>query len=162
MALPPLPSQLHPVFNHLPIVLLPLAAVLASLGRTKEWAWRAACVVLVIAAVGALVTVVTGLDWSATLAGRLPAARVATLGTHRLLGLTTATVAVALAGLWLWKRDALRTGPWNAVFLVALWAVTLLVLATAWYGGALFFERPAGGFGGFRGGFGGNGTAPPA
>lgn len=169
MALPPFPpSQLHPVLNHIPIVLLPLAALLATLGRRRDWAWRAAGLVVLLAAAGAVLTVVTGLGWAGSLGGMRPpgagagaaaATRDSLLSTHRLLGITTGTAAVALAGLWLWKRDALRTGPWGTVFLVALWAVALLVLATAWYGGAIAFEQRPGGFGGgFRNG---NFTAPP-
>lgn len=160
MALPPIPSQLHPVLNHIPIVLLPLAAVFATMGRTREWAWKASGVVLVLAALGAIAAVVTGLDWAGGMADRIQGARAATLGTHRLLGILTGTLSLALAGLFLWKRDALRTGRWALVWPALLWAAVLLVLATAWYGGSLVFERPAGGFPGGAGRFRGNGTAP--
>jgi uncharacterized membrane protein len=161
MALPPIPSELHPVLNHVPIVLLPLAAVLATAGRTREWAWKASGLVLVLAAVGAIATVLTGMEWASGMAARLQGARAATLGTHRLLGIVTATLSVALAGLHLWKKDALRGGRWALVWPALLWLAALLVLATAWYGGALAFERPAGGFPGGFGGLRGNGTAPP-
>jgi len=168
VAFPPFPSQFHPVLNHLPIVLLPLAALLATLGARHDWAWKASKLVLVLAALGAIATVITGMDWAASMASlgnggnanasAARAAREATLATHRMLGLATATLSVALAGLMLWKKDTLRTGTWAWLWPTLLWIATVLVLATAWYGGSLVFERPAG-FGGTGGrGFGGNGT----
>ena len=168
MAFPPFPpSQLHPVFNHIPIVLIPLAAFLATIGRTKDWAWKASGVVVILAALGALATVVTGLSWydgvHRMLAGGGPAtsARLATLSTHRMLGLAVGAGAFVAAGMHLWKRDALRTGAWGLAWLVFLWALTLLVLGAAWYGGSLVFERPAGVGNGSGLRPGGNGTASP-
>ncbi|AQP48957.1 hypothetical protein BW730_17080 [Tessaracoccus aquimaris] len=136
---------LHPLLVHLPVVLLPLAAVLI-LGLVVRPSWRprygiAALGVLVLGAGGAVL---------AKLSGDALAARVGIPATHENWGTTLMIVSLvylALGGGWLlWTRRAeVATGAQNlAGVVVAALSVAVVVLtvltghsgATAVWGGS--------------------------
>jgi uncharacterized membrane protein len=135
------PEALHPILVHLPIVLLPLSAVLATFRRRLPWAAQALPFLLAIAGVGAILAALLGAieakAWEDALAGR---PELDWLTTHKVLGLSIAITAPILAlGAYRWRHDLF--GAWRArVWPLALWGVTLLVAVAAWYGGAVVHE----------------------
>lgn len=142
MALPAFPP-LHPVLVHIPVVLLPLAALLGTLAVVwkQPWAWTAMLVVLVLAAAGSFAAGLTGDD----VENRARNQR-ALLETHKTLGDVVQWGAPVVAALVVWQRARLRAGTWAYVLLGVLWALAILVLVTGWYGGAMVWDRPAGTF----------------
>jgi uncharacterized membrane protein len=135
------PEALHPILVHLPIVLLPLSAVLATFRQRLPWAAQALPFLLALAGMGAVAAAILGAleatAWEEALGGR---PELDWLTTHKLLGLTIAIAAPLLAlGAYRWRNDLF--GGWRArAWPLALWTVTLLVAVAAWYGGAVVHE----------------------
>lgn len=149
MAFPPLPP-VHPVLVHIPIVLLPLAALLATvaLAAKRDWAWSALTLVLVLAALGAIAAAFAGDMLKDQQAADARASnetvspdRHAVLERHEDLGIATAVVSGVLAAAWLWQGKRLRAGNLALAWALALWAVAVLVLVTGFYGGALAWDQ---------------------
>lgn len=118
---------LHPLLVHVPVVLLPLAAV-AVLLLVARPRWRRAHAVptLAVLTLGALGTV------GALLSGRRFAARVGLPGDHERLGtalLWVSLLYLALAGAWLlWTRKAQTPSPGQQVGAIAVALCSLLVI----------------------------------
>ena len=149
VAFPPLPPP-HPVLVHVPIVLLPLGALLATvaLGWKREWAWSALGLVLALAAVGAIAAAVAGdhlMDQqrAEARAGNESASaqRHAVMERHQGLGVTTAVASGVLALAWSWQGKRLRHGRLAYAWTAALWVAAVLVLVTGFYGGALAWDQ---------------------
>lgn len=140
--MPPLvPEAIHPLLVHFPLVLLPLAAAFITFQRRLPWSVAALPVLLCVAAVGAVLAVLAGLSEAAPYAEKLQGtSKEQWLSNHRLLGLTTAALAVSLAVAAIVTRRAPWTPRRNLVWAAALWGAAALVALTAWYGGAMVYE----------------------
>lgn len=118
---------LHPLLVHVPVVLLPLAAIaVLLLAARPRWRRAHAVPTLAVLAVGSLSTV------GALLSGRRFAERVGLPGNHESLGTALMVVALlylALAGAWLlWTRKAETPSTGQQVGGLAVSLVSLLVL----------------------------------
>lgn len=127
---------------HFVIVLIPLAALVATYAaaRPTPGARKVLLIVLACAAVAAFAANQLG-DSDLHKAGRSLNATVRDVAhTHEDLGSNTwlATAGLALGAILL--RKHIGVGPWPWVLAALLWALTALLVVTAWYGGALTYE----------------------
>lgn len=140
-------ENLHPVFVHAPLTLLPLALVFQALAlwRGREEWQRLALWFLCLGALAALAAAGTGLLAEEEVT--VPEAGWETIERHEQLMLITTGLAVVLAAgaLWLWfgrahhERKRLTRG-WQAGLLVGLLALNGLLLVGADLGGRLVYE----------------------
>ncbi|MHB8633102.1 MAG: DUF2231 domain-containing protein [Thermoplasmatota archaeon] len=162
------PPVLHPIVHHLPIVLLPLAALLATVASAyvpwRTWLAPAGALLLLVAVAGAGAAYLTG-DAAQSHARQLLAANPGAgnktasppprsgaifgaarpdLEMHKTLAAATlwASLAVGALGVWQRKRIFSPMGLW--AWPALLWILAVLVIATAWYGGALVYEHGLG------------------
>lgn len=163
------PPVWHPLLVHLPIVLLPLAALMATVAAAyvpwRTWLAPAGAVLLLLAVAGAGAAYLTG-DAAQAHARQLlapnpsgagndtvaPAPRFGSsfgaarpdLEMHKTLAADTlwASLIVGALGAWQHKRIFGRIGLW--AWPALLWMLALLVIATAWYGGSLVYEHGLG------------------
>lgn len=134
--------MLHPLVVHFVVVLVPAAALIATYAafRPSPGARNLLLIVLVLAAVAAFAADQLG-DSDLHKAGRSLNGTVRQAAhTHQNLGnytwFGTAGIAVGAALL----RNRIALGPWPWVVAGLLWALTALLVLTAWYGGALTYE----------------------
>ncbi|MEK6974902.1 MAG: hypothetical protein AABY18_01005 [Candidatus Thermoplasmatota archaeon] len=136
-----IPPVFHPLVVHAPLILLPLAALAASLKRWWPWVTQAVPPLLIAAALSAVVAVGTGLlekdsaqeEWEGT-------EKEDWISTHQILGIATAVAACLLAILaWIFRATFLQKGAW--AWLGALWVTAALVVGTGWYGGSIVWDE---------------------
>lgn len=136
------PDFIHPVLVHVPIVLLPLSALLAALHRPLKWAVPALPILVTLAALGAAAAWASGTAQHEPFEDRFEGTvKEDWMETHQSLGQATAAIAVVLAvAAWVpWTRPTEGRAAWWAL---ALAVPAALVLVGAWYGGALVYETP--------------------
>jgi uncharacterized membrane protein len=148
LALSSLPN-LHPALVHLPLALLPAAALcdlLALLLPTRVWLERAAALLYVFAALGASAAFLAG-EHAADTIGPQPAEVHAILEEHEDLARDAliALIALAIARPFLSWRDRDRprlTGTvWRCVLLLTACGTLVLLAATADHGGNLVYRH---------------------
>lgn len=129
----------HPVFVHLPVVLLPLALITQAVAvwRQKEEWQRMALWLLWVGAVGAVVAAASGLMAEEEVFVPEPAWEIIEL--HETLMLITAGLAVALALATVFLRKRL-TRPLQLGLLVGLLAVNGVLAVGADRGGQLVYQ----------------------
>lgn len=139
--------NLHPLTVHFPIALLGAALVLdlvAVLARREK---MAACsgVVLIMAALGAVAAVASGLAAEDTVKAMAPSAELHdVLERHETLALVTCGMAVALAVWRLVGRLRHPAGPLRWLYLGLLAAACILVAATGHLGGEMVYGHGVG------------------
>lgn len=138
------PPVLHPVLVHGPLLLIPLAALLASLSGSRPWALQATRLVTVLAALASVAALATGLDAGDDAEGRIPAATASLLDAHEFLGWTVLVMSLTAAAAVLWRKGGWMAGRGGAYLAAYLWAATLAVALAGWYGGALVYEHGVG------------------
>lgn len=144
MAVPPLPSVLHPMFVHFTVALVPFAAGLATWNavRPAPWTRPATYALLLPAGFLALLTMGSGFREYFLAKPGLDGEPLALLEIHEMLGVVTAiTVAVTAAVAWWRRRDVSTSRAWRWALALALLAASALVLVTAWYGGSLVYDH---------------------
>ncbi|MEA3200137.1 MAG: hypothetical protein QOE90_1565 [Thermoplasmata archaeon] len=141
-----IPPHLHPLVVHFPIVLIPLAAALATYAAWKRPAWtrNALLVLMGLAAVSAFVADQLGDHELESLRGNLTAEQRAIAHTHEDLGSDTWVAAAALFAVGVLLRKRLFFSGWLWAYAALLWALFALVAVAAWYGGALVYEQGVG------------------
>lgn len=146
-------KNLHFIFTHVPIALLIFSFVfdiVALIFKKKEW-HSAGMLCLVVGALGAIASVLTG-----------PESRNTLVGSHEFYAKLTMILAIVLAvvrvGLLVWKKLELGRNP---IYLVASLVAVLLVSYTGHLGGKMVHRDmqgfPGGGPGQMQGGPGGGG-----
>lgn len=138
-----IPPHLHPLVVHFPIVLIPLAAALATFAAWKRPAWATNVLLILVAlcAVSAFVADQLGdADLQAARGTITPDAR-ALAHTHEQLAQITVIASGALFALGFLLRKRLFWTRWSWAYAAALWGLFALVTLTAWYGGALVYEQ---------------------
>lgn len=147
----PLPN-IHPATVHFVIALVPVAVLLdvASLVlRRRRWLDRAAAVLYLLGAVGAVVAFLTGRRAAEGLA-EVPPQALGVLSSHEDLALWTAWVVgiVALGRVMVaaldGHRERLGRVPLRAALLAVALVGTALLFATAYRGGELVFQHGVG------------------
>lgn len=145
-------KNLHFIFTHVPIALLIFSFVfdvVALIFKKKEW-HSAGMLCLVVGAIGAIASVLTG-----------PESRNTLVGSHEFYARLTMILAIVLAvvrvGLLVWKKLELGRNP---IFLVASLVAVLLVSYTGHLGGKMVHRDMQGFPGGGPGMQGGPGGAP--
>ncbi|NOU69686.1 hypothetical protein GC096_37325 [Paenibacillus sp. LMG 31461] len=145
-------KNLHFIFTHVPIALLIFSFVfdvVALIFKKKEW-HSAGMLCLVVGALGAIASVLTG-----------PESRNTLVGSHEFYARLTMILAIVLAvvrvGLLVWKKLELGRNP---IFLVASLVAVLLVSYTGHLGGKMVHRDMQGFPGGGPGMQGGPGGAP--
>lgn len=134
--------NLHPLFVHFPIALLPTSALFYLIGviRNSDAAFFAGRATLGLASVGATVAVITGLRAE----GSIPHNEII----HRLMHLHESigiTVMILTAGLLVWTSVRREHRPPYAIpFLIVLVLTTGLVLQNGDLGGRMVFIEGAG------------------
>lgn len=146
-------KNLHFIFTHVPIALLIFSFVfdvVALIFKKKEW-HSAGMLCLVVGALGAIASVLTG-----------PESRNTLVGSHEFYARLTMILAIVLAvvrvGLLVWKKLELGRNP---IFLVASLVAVLLVSYTGHLGGKMVHRDMQGFPGGGPGIQGGPGGAGP-
>jgi uncharacterized membrane protein len=137
-----IPPVLHPLVVHFVVVLVPAAAVLATVlaFRPSPWGRNLLLIVLAVAAVAAFTADQLG-DNDLHKAGRSLNATVREAAhTHENLGSYTwlGTAGIAIGTILF--RNRIAFGPWPWVLAGLLWAVVAVLALAAWYGGALTYE----------------------
>lgn len=137
------PPVLHPIAVHVPIMMIPLSAALASYAAWKRpsWAARIVLATLLLAALGAFVAAQLGDQDLEKVEGTLPPATAQAVETHNTLGTMTEVASAALFAVGLLLRKWIFPTRWSWAFAASLWALTALMVVTAWYGGSLVFEQ---------------------
>lgn len=142
-------KNMHYIFTHVPIALLIFSFVfdvVALIFKKKEW-HSAGMLCLVVGALGAIASVLTG-----------PESRNTLVGSHEFYARLTMILAIVLAvvrvGLLVWKKLELGRNP---IFLVASLVAVLLVSYTGHLGGKMVHRDMQGGPGMMQGGPGGGG-----
>jgi uncharacterized membrane protein len=145
-------KNLHFIFTHVPIALLIFSFVfdvVALIFKKKEW-HSAGMLCLVVGAIGAIASVLTG-----------PESRNTLVGSHEFYARLTMILAIVLAvvrvGLLVWKKLELGRNP---IFLVASLVAVLLVSYTGHLGGKMVHRDMQGFPGGGPGMQGGPGGGP--
>ncbi len=137
-------QNVHPVVVHLPIGLLPAAALVyllaAATGR-EQLAWVGLWL-LVLGTLGAATSAATGLRATEGVMVD-PSVREQLLEVHEDLMLTTTGIAVVLTGWALVARPAPRRG--RLLFALGLAALLAVMTKGAYYGGRLVYDYNAGG-----------------
>ncbi|MGZ0708784.1 DUF2231 domain-containing protein [Coraliomargarita sp. W4R53] len=129
-------GKFHVLLVHLPIALLPLAALFECIGwRRQKTTWlHAARLNFMIGAAAAIAA--AGLGWLAAAAGEYRGVLSEVLYWHRLLGLTVAGVAaLALASLLMSRRSSRAL----MIYRVLLILLAVLIPVTAHFGGSLVY-----------------------
>ena len=132
-------GKLHLLLVHFPIALL-LAGVLGEALWAilrKGWFRSAARYCLVLGALGAIPTAITGSlrDDENPSTGE----RAALIDTHGNLGITTLCLGIAAAALSVWRRP--MKSYWLVAYIVILAATVVFVSLTGHYGGMVAFGR---------------------
>jgi len=137
-------QNLHPLVVHFPIALLFAATFLYFLGASlrNESITGAGLLVLVLGAIGAVLSAATGLYASEGVM-IAPSVRDALLVDHRNLMFAVTVLAGALTVWALAARPLPRRGRW--AFLIGLIAMCVLIAHGADYGGRLVYDYNAGG-----------------
>jgi uncharacterized membrane protein len=145
-------KNLHFIFTHVPIALLIFSFVfdvVAPIFKKKEW-HSAGMLCLVVGALGAIASVLTG-----------PESRNTLVGSHEFYARLTMILAIVLAvvrvGLLVWKKLEIGRNP---IFLVASLVAVLLVSYTGHLGGKMVHRDMQGFPGGGPGMQGGPGGGP--
>lgn len=145
MALPAVPTVIHPLFVHFTLSLVPTAALLATWYAWRGTAWTrpAAYAVLTAAAVFGLLTMGSGFrDYFAVKPGLEGTDAYGVLETHEILGVVAAIAIAVTAAIAWWRRVDVATKPrWRWALAIALLAASALVAITGWYGGALVYDH---------------------
>ncbi len=148
MALPPLPSVLHPLLVHFPLALLPTAAAFVTwyAWRGDDWTRKAGYATLTAAAFFALLAMGSGFREYFEIAPTLEGTEARdVMEWHERLGVITAVTTVIVTGVAWWARARVAaSGPWRIALAVAVAGATLLVVLTGWFGGSLVFDLGVG------------------
>jgi len=134
-----LPPVWHPIFVHVPLVLFPLAALLATVAIRRPWAVRPAHLVFWLAVAGTGAAVAAGAWDFGPLEDRLGGAAGRLAGLHETTGYAILWLAGACAAFWLLHRGRIMASAprlWAAM----LWGLAALVAVAGWMGGALVYE----------------------
>lgn len=137
-----IPPFLHPLAVHVPIILIPGAAALATYAAWRRPAWAPSLVLVVmgLAAAGAFVADQLGdRDLEAAHGTLSPEARDVAEVHEDLGSVTWVSTAVLFVLPLVFRRRAFGPG-WAWVLALAWWGLFALVAVTAWYGGALTYE----------------------
>ena len=133
--------NVHPVFVHFPVALFPTALLCYTIGilRHQERFLFAGRMVLSLAAISALVAILTGLAAEDTFPHSETLHRM--METHETIG---STVTILAGFLWVWSFiDRAGIPKWPILFLAALLATTLLVFQNGDLGGRMVFVEGA-------------------
>ncbi|MBN2581638.1 MAG: DUF2231 domain-containing protein [Planctomycetes bacterium] len=139
--------NVHPAVVHFPIALLLVAAVLdlVAIFARRESLARCGGLLLVLAAAGGLVALLTGFaaEESASPLGN-PAAAGEALERHEIAAIVTFVLTAVLAGWRLVGKLQLPRGAMKWVYVVLLLAATVGVGLTGHLGGTLVFDHGMG------------------
>ncbi|MBI4466487.1 MAG: DUF2231 domain-containing protein [Acidobacteria bacterium] len=142
-------ENLHPLFVHFPLVLLPLALVfqVLALARQREEFGRVAVWLLWLGTLGAIAAAGTGMLAEEEV--EVPEAAFEVIERHEILGKVAAGLAIVLSGIALFgRRVAARAVP--TVVLIGLLIVTGILVLGADRGAQLVYQygvsvqKPAG------------------
>ncbi len=135
-------NNLHPVFVHFPVAILPVSSLFYAIGlaRSSTLAFFAGRACLGLAAAGAAVAVYTGLRAEHAIVHNDAIHRIMEM--HEILGFGVLGSSLGLLGWSAVKRD--HRPPVPGLFVAILGCAALLVLQTADLGGRMVFVEGAG------------------
>jgi len=133
-----MPTNLHPLFVHFPIALLLTSVALSWAGRLWQGKGlaQASWYTLLLGLVGTLFTLITGLLAARSVPLDSPA--IATLSTHRLLGIAT-FVVFGLQALCTWRSKGVYSPGKRILHTVIQVIGVALIVAVGLYGGELVY-----------------------
>ncbi len=133
-------AKLHLLVLHFPLALIIMAAVADGLWRLLRWEFfaKAGFFCILFGTLLAIPTVITG---SSLLDAKGYIGEFADLGEmHESFGFATLGLALAAAGLRVWRRNKLA-GAWGYIYAALIAAAAVLVGIAGHYGGMLAFGK---------------------